>query len=1111
MSSPETHFPGFCTSSHRQVRRRATFFSVLILLILSFQSAEATDASESLLESLRQNLSEIQTSPEAKEQSLDWIEQSQSLTETEIKTLESEIERLDQLLGSQETSESSLSDRLKALSETQKILSAIPGVTLPKTVQFNRDVRPILSDKCFACHGPDAAKRKAGLRLDDGVGAFEALRSGNKAIVPGDRLSSELYRRITTSDTDDRMPPEDQKKQLSQDEIEILGRWIDEGAEYEEHWAYLPLASPTPPETDDFQWTRNGIDSFVLSQLEDHGLAPNPTADPRKLIRRLYFDLIGLPPTPEEVEAFVDDTSPDAYERLVDRLLGNPHFGEKWGRHWLDIARFAESHGYEQDYDRKYAYHYRDFVIKAFNEDLPFDTFTKWQIAGDEIEPENPLAMMATGFLAAGVHSTQITKNQVEKERYDELDDMSRTIGVAFLGITIGCARCHDHKYDPVSAHEYYSLLSTFTTAVRAEVDLDIGQAGYEREKARFDEEHKPLVEALKEYESGEMKDKLEDHLREISDSPKWALLDLQTQESVNGATFEGQADGSLFVGGPNAATEVYTFIAESDLSQITGFRLDTLAHDSLVGKGPGRAENGNFALSDIEVSVQPKDGEDAPIKVEIASASATFEQEGFHIAAAFDDDPNSAWAVDPEFGRDHSAVFTFAEPLAFEGGSRLTFTLRFNTNTGHGIGRPRLSITGEDSISGAEGEVLPAKVYRLLAEQSDEATPTYSEQDHGTLLSWFRTQDSKWADFNKKIEEHAKVEPKPDAVKVFVCSEGVTAVRNHTQGGDYLEETHHLTRGDPNQKGEVATQSFLSVLMKGPDGEARWQTPPPEGWRTSYRRRSLANWITDTEYGAGHLLARVIVNRLWQHHFGRGIVNTPSDYGFQGEAPTHPELLDWLANRLIENGWRLKPIHKLILMSSSFRQSSDFDREKDKLDPENKWVWRYEPRRLEAELIRDSLLSVGGLLDTSQFGPGTLDEDHTRRSIYFTTKRSQLIPMMTLFDAPDSLQSIGTRPTTTVPSQSLLLMNSDLARRCAEGFASRIEFEATEPSSQIELGYQIALGRPPTATEVEDSKAFLTDQSKSYANENSDEAKHLALIDFCQVLMGLNEFVYVD
>jgi hypothetical protein len=403
-------------------------------------------------------------------------------------------------------------------------------------------------------------------------------------------------------------------------------------------------------------------------------------------------------------------------------------------------------------------------------------------------------------------------------------------------------------------------------------------------------------------------------------------------------------------------------------------------------------------------------------------------------------------------------------------------------------------------------------EIYRILAAAAGDATPAYSDEEDETLLAWFRTKDSKWADLNKKIEEHAQIEPQPDAVKVFVCSEGVTAVRNHTQGGDYLEETHHLTRGDPNQKGEVATQSFLSVLMKAPDGKTRWQVAPPEGWQTSYRRRSLANWITDTEYGAGHLLARVIVNRLWQHHFGRGIVNTPSDFGFQGEAPTHPGLLDWLANRLIENGWRLKPIHKLILESAAYRQSSEYDPEKASLDPENKWVWRYEPRRLEAELIRDSMLSVGGLLDTSLFGPGTLDLDHTRRSIYFTTKRSQLIPMMILFDAPDSLQSIGTRPTTTVPSQSLLLLNSGLARRCAEGFAARIEpEETTELSDRVEIGYQIALGRAPTSTELEDSKSFLMEQSKSYTEKNSEEAERLALVDFCQVLMSLNEFVYVD
>jgi cytochrome c553 len=720
---------------------------------------------------------------------------------------------------------------------------------------FKKHVRPVLAEKCLKCHGGKSTE--AGFDLSDRDRLLKGGESG-PAVLPGKGKDSLLYK-LAAHQKEPFMPH--QGKKLPDDQVAHIAEWIDCGAPYDEplvarapaeplwttkvvpssakeHWAFRPLRRPEPPKVKDATWCRTPIDRFLLGKMEAAGMAPNLPADRRHLIRRVYFDLVGLPPGPEEVEAFVNDRDTDAYATLIDRLLASPHHGERWARHWLDLARFAESHGFEHDYDRPTAYHYRDFVIRALNDDMPYDRFVKWQIAGDEYAPDDPLALAATGFLAAGVHSTQITKNEVERHRYDEMDDQLATVGTALLGLTVGCARCHDHKYDPIPQRDYYRLLTTFTTTVRAEVEL------------------KP-----------------------------------------------------------------------------------------------------------------PPPGTPAP------------------------------------------------QPGA-----------------------------------------------------------------------------------------------KPTPTKALVCSEGLPAVRLHTQGGDFLPQTHFLRRGDPNARDGVATQGFLQVLEPAADAEKRWQTAPPAGWRTSYRRRALAEWLTDVDDGAGRLLARVIVNRLWQHLMGRGLVATPSDFGTRGDRPTHPELLDWLAAELIANGWRLKPIQRTILMSAAYQEESRIDEAKATIDREDRLFWRRPARRLEAEVIRDSLLAVGGVLDERLYGPGTLDEGTKRRSVYFTVKRSKLIPMLVVFDAPEALSGIGERPTTTIAPQALYLMNNSHVRGYARGFARRIAPDPKTPLEEaVRMGYQAALGRAPTAAELADSTAFLKAQAADYTVAKKVDARELALTDFCQTLMCLNEFVYID
>jgi len=1036
---------------------------------------------------------------------------------------------------------------------------------------FEKRVRPLLAARCYSCHSAASRPLMGGLRLDTREGLLTGGGHG-PAIVPGSPETSLLLRALRW-DGALKMPP---AGRLPDADIAALAQWIRMGApdprgtrnpaprkgaltveQGRRWWAFQPLRRPPVPLVPggrppaggrsarqiglDAPRTRpdgprrnpglHPVDAFLLARLRGKGLSFSPPADRRTLIRRVTFDLTGLPPTSEEVEAFVNDRSPDAWEKVVDRLLASPHYGERWARHWLDLARFAESHGYEQDYDRPNAYHYRDFLIRAFNQDLPYDTFVRWQLAGDEFDPENPLALMATGFLAAGTHATQITKNQVEKERYDELDDMLSVTTSVFLGLTAGCARCHDHKYDPLSARDYYRALSTFTTTVRSDYDVNMDPEGWRRRRDAFDREHAPLVEARDRYEREILPGRLEEWLLSpASRGPApWQILEIQEAKSAGGAVFAPLPDGSLLASGPNPDQDTWTLTVRTSLRGITALRLEALTHPALPRGGPGRAPNGNFALTDLKAELLPAGG-GAPKPLRLVGARATFQQQGLPVSAALDSDAKSGWAVDPRVGQDHAAVFRLEAPAGAQDGTRLGLTLKFENNPGHAIGRFRLSATTLAEPPDLDAPARPEAVERLLL--SVPASARTSAQT-AMLLAWFRTQDPGWRDLEARVQEHLARAPQPPVQKVLISSEGVPAVRTHTQGGDFLEHTHFLKRGDPNNKGEVASQSFFTVLMRAP--ESRWQEPPPPGGRTSFRRRALANWITDTKEGAGALLARVIVNRLWQHHFGRGIVGTPSDFGTQGERPTHPELLDWLASELVNPAtdtrrwdgaptavshrastvpghWSLKHIHRLIVTSAAYRQSAAPSPTAPRVDPDNRLLWRFRRQRLEAEAIRDAILAVSGLLDPTMFGPGTLDESMKRRSLYFFVKRSRLISSMILFDAPNALTSIGQRPVTTVAPQALLLLNSPWVREAAAAFARRIAPSSdTSLAEAVDAAYRLALARPPTAAERAESVAFVERQAALFRSAGGEHARHYALTDFCHALFALNEFAYAQ
>ncbi|HEX3999232.1 MAG TPA: PSD1 and planctomycete cytochrome C domain-containing protein [Pirellulales bacterium] len=1018
---------------------------------------------------------------------------------------------------------------------------------------FQTHVRPLLLQNCFKCHGGDSVEANFDMTDRDRL-----LKGGDSGAVVtiGKSHNSLLYKLIRHSKKP-HMPQD--APQLSAAAIASIAEWIDLGAPYDaplkqaakaavaeqawtkkelpaaarKFWSFQPLHHFDPPPVKNSAWCRTPIDRFILAKMEATGVAPNPPASKPQLIRRLYFDLVGLPPTPEEIAAFVNDPAPDAYEKLVDRLLASPHFGERWGRHWLDLARFAESGGFERDQDRPNAYVYRDFVIRALNEDLPFDTFVRWQLAGDEFEPENPEALAATGFLAAGVHSDQITKSEVERHRYDELDDMLSTTGTAMLGLTIGCARCHDHKYDPILQRDYYQMLSAFTTTVRSEIDVVENPDEYKREKERFDREHEGYVAALRKFEAEKLPARFAEwdkssNARHAADDGSWLVLEPASLGSREKATFTRLDDGSWLASGANGKFDTYTFVARTSLTGITSIRIEALADPSLVRGGPGRASNGNFDLTDFRVTALPlaeeskshagksatgaasaHPGNPSRQSVALCNPRATFEQPGLPVRATIDADPHSGWAIDPQFGRDQAAVYEATEPLGFPGGTELTFTLQFNGNTQHNIGRLRIAIRKGPPPKELLGPWFAEPVVGALALPAEKRSP----QQTAALLAWYRTTDPEWQKLDRAVRDHLAKAPKPQTVRTFLASEGLTPLNTgSTQGDLFFNQTYFLRRGDGNQKMGVAPLGVLQVLDTAPDRERHWEIAPPPGWRTSYRRRAIADWISDTKYGAGDLLARVEVNRLWQFHMGRGIVGTPSDFGARGDRPTHPELLDWLAARFIAAGWHPKAIHRMILTSAAYMQSSASNPADTKADPDDRTFWRRPTQRLEAEVIRDSLLAVGNRLDATMFGHSTLDPESRRRSIYLTVKRSKLIPMLTVFDGPDALGGIGSRATTTVAPQSLYLLNNEQVRACARAMAARI---APTPQASLEsaiaAGYMVALGRHPTDGEAADSLGFLKQQIASYEESKGSDARQLALTDLCQALMCLNEFVYVD
>ena len=787
-----------------------------------------------------------------------------------------------------------------------------------------------LQKRCVSCHGPASAM--AGLRLDTFAAATKGGASG-PALVPGNSSASLLMRRVVHKDTAQRMPP---GNALAPEEVATLSRWIDSGAPWNpaptpreslelqvteadrRHWAFRPLPKAVPvPDVLNEKWVRTPVDAFIAAAHDKKGVTPVSAASARELIRRATFDLTGLPPDRRAVERFAADTSPAAWDRLVNELLSSPHYGERWGRHWLDVARYADSDGYEADRDRNQAFHYRDFVIRALNRDMPYDEFVRWQLAGDEFAPDNPDAIAATGFIAAGPNIvTAVTDSKTNKERYryDELDDYVATTGSALLGVTVGCARCHDHKYDPIPTRDYYRMVAAFANSRREVTYLS---------KPRRD-------------------------LKDFLDTSRASLR----ESKMNALGLSEEMKGLL--------------------------------RPALLKNNPTQRKA----------------------------------YEAYDSKLQFTDEEFRSW-------------------LGVEGQNRM------------------------DVLTAAASNAPPSDMALIVRDL-----------------------------------------------------------------GPHPAEAWLLGRGNPENKREPLVWGGLTVLTGAVTPEqyqSRARTRQPHA-PSGYTRAALAEWITDVEHGAGGLLARVIVNRVWQHHFGEGLVRTSGDFGLQGDVPVHTDLLDWLARQLIQNGWSLKSLHAMIMRSSVYQLGSTFNRANAKLDPDNRLLWRRRPVRLEAEALRDAMLAASGKLNLTMFGPGfkppvpkdamaTRSNDVYpseapdtpelyRRSIYMFAKRSVRYPMIETFDGADVNVSCSRRTPTVVPTQALALLNDGWVRARAQDLASRLKAEAgPSADAQVRLGFELLFSRPPDATELRSAVDFLANSS----------AGGDRLANLCHTLFLLNEFQYVN
>ena len=973
-----------------------------------------------------------------------------------------------------------------------------------RKVDFQKDIQPIFEKSCYSCHGPNMQMN--GLRLDTKQSAFAGGKSG-KVILPGKASESPLYRRVAGIGDLARMPFGNPP--LDPAQIELIRIWIDQGADWPDsasakpveinkHWAFIaPKRSPLP-KVNHRTWPRNPIDYFILARLEKEGLRPSAEADRVTLLRRLSLDLIGLPPTPGEVDAFLADKSRNAYEKQVERLLRSPHYGERWGRVWLDAARYADSDGYEKDKTRK-VWFYRDWVINALNRDIPYDQFIVEQIAGDLVPKATQDQIVATGFLRNSMLNEEGGIDP-EQFRMEAMFDRMDAVGKGILGVTIQCAQCHNHKFDPLTQEEYYRMFAFLNSSHEANIAVYTPVEQMKRAE---------IFRKIREIEAGlqhrypdwqERMARWEDQV--THNQPEWIVVRPTVEDITSGGEkYLPLKDGSFLAQGYAPTKHRVKMTARTDMENITAFRLELLNDPNLPQGGPGRSIKGTCALTEFEVETAPTDAPDKVTKVKIANATADVNPPETLLEPIFDDKSGkrrvtgpieyaidgkdeTAWGIDAGPGlrnQPRKGVFTAETPIPNPGGTLLTFYLTQNhggwnsdDNQNNDLGHFRLSIT---NTPGATADPLPMKVREIFSIPREQHTPAQVQ----AMFSYWRTTVPEWMEENEKIAALWREHPEGSSQLVL-------------QAREEARKTHTLTRGDflkPNKLVTPGVPAFLHPLPR----DSSWQGGEPT-------RLTFARWLADRN---SPTTARSVVNRIWQAYFGIGIVSTSENLGTQSEPPSHPELLDWLAVEFMDRGWSLKVLHRLIVTSATYRQSSRLTPELYERDPYNRLLARGPRSRVDAEIVRDIALAASGLLNPKVGGPSvyppapeflfvppasygpkpwheSTDEDRYRRALYTFRYRSVPYPMLQIFDAPNGDASCVRRARSDTPLQALTTLNEPLFLETARALAARTLREGGMTDRQrLAYAFRRCLSRRPSRDEVSELLAILNKETKRF------------------------------
>ncbi len=944
-------------------------------------------------------------------------------------------------------------------------------------VDFNRDIRPILSANCFRCHGPDEEARQADLRLDQRDDAI-LDRGGYQVISPGSIEQSEFIARILSDDPDVMMPPPSSNKSLTDTQRDLLRQWISEGAEYQEHWSFVPPSRPELPEVSKPDWCRNEIDYFILAALDNEAITPSMEADPYTLVRRVYLDLVGLPPTPDEADLWVarlTDTTSDpetAYLELVDSLLASPRYGERWARRWLDLARYADTNGYEKDRERS-IWPFRDWVINAFNNDMPFDQFTIEQIAGDMLPDATTEQRIATGFHRNTMLNEEGGIDPLEF-RFHAMTDRVATTGTTWLGLTLECCQCHTHKFDPITQREYYQFMAFLDNADEPDLILPDAEreVQYQQNLAEADRLTKELITAwpMAEGETDEQRAALiEERFQTWLTEQREATVEWQpltpTELSSNLPLLTLEPDGhTVFASGDTTKLDRYELTMTIPVEGVTAIRLEALPDDRLPARGPGmtfyEGTIGDFFLGEFQISC---DGQ--PIEIATASESYAKNRFGDHAVTAelaTDGNVQTGWSVDGRIGERHWAVFNLAEPLP--SGREVHLTMTFGRHFSSSLGKFRLSAT--TSRAEVQARDLPEDVEQLLSLNDSEL----SEEQHDQLMDAFLVQAPELKEAAERI--HQLRRPLVGVTTLVMQERPATHPRptfvHHR--GEYLQATDQVQPGTP------------SALHSIPADAPR-------------NRLTFAEWLVSRD---NPFVARVFVNRQWSALFGAGLVRTVDDFGTQGDTPSHPELLDWLAVEFMDRGWSIKQLHRLLVTSSTYRQSSHVSPDRWHADPDNRWLSRASRFRLEAEIIRDSTLSAAGLLTERIGGPpvrppqpegvteaaygrpgwnASTGDDRYRRSVYTFIKRTAPFAMYNTFDAPSGEECIATRDVSNTPLQALTLLNDVMFLEAARALGDELSHLEATDSERAALAWRRVLTRPASDAELTRLLEFVEEQ----------------------------------